>query len=102
MGGIDEINNNCVVKRGGLDGLINDNYDSIVKRGLITPETTDQDFVNKLFEEVGEFEEIVSEHGMIDAEELADIILVCLNIAKHYNIDIEKELKNKIQVNFKR
>jgi len=39
---------------------------------------------------------------MIDAEELADIILVCLNIAKHYNIDIEKELKNKIQVNFKR
>ena len=82
--------------------IIQDNYDSIVKRGLITPKTTDQDFVNKLFEEVGEFEEIVSEHGMIDAEELADIILVCLNIAKHYNIDIEKELKNKIQVNFKR
>jgi len=43
---------------------------------------------------------------MIDSEELADIILVCLNIAKHYNkhynIDIEKEMKGKIAVNFNR
>ena len=102
MGGIDEINNNCVVKKGGLDDLIQDNYDSIVKRGLITPKTTKDDFVNKLFEEVGEFEEVFVEHGMIDSEELADIILVCLNIAKHYNIDIEKEMKGKIAVNFNR
>jgi NTP pyrophosphatase (non-canonical NTP hydrolase) len=35
-------------------------------------------------------------------EELADVILVCLNIAKHYKIDIEKELNNKIKKNFKR
>lgn len=82
--------------------LIQDNYDSIVKRGLITHQTTKEDFLNKLFEEVGEFEEVFVEHGMIDAEELADIILVCLNISKHYNIDIEKEMKGKISVNFNR
>jgi NTP pyrophosphatase (non-canonical NTP hydrolase) len=82
--------------------LIQDNYDSIVKRGLITSQTTKEDFVDKLYEEVGEFEEILSEHGMIDSEELADIILVCLNISKHYNIDIEKEMKGKIAVNFNR
>ena len=40
--------------------------------------------------------------GEINSEELADIILVCFNIAKHYNIDIEKELKNKIEINYKR
>ena len=32
-------------------------------------------------------------------EELADIILVCLNLAKHCNIDIEQELKIKIEIN---
>ena len=42
--------------------LINDNYESIVKRGLITPQTTKEDFLNKLFEEVGEFEEVFVEH----------------------------------------
>jgi len=73
-----------------------------VKRGLITHQTTKEDFLNKLFEEVGEFEEVFVEHGMIDAEELADIILVCLNIAKHYKIDIEKEMRGKIAVNFNR
>ena len=82
--------------------IINDNYDSILKRGLITPKTTKEDFVNKLFEEVGEFEEVFIDHGMIDSEELADIILVCLNIAKHYKIDIEKEMRGKIAVNFNR
>ncbi len=102
MGGIDQIENKIEVEKGVLYKLINDNYESIVKRGLITPQTTKEDFVNKLFEEVGEFEEVYVEHGMIDSEELADIILVCLNIAKHYNIDIEKEMKGKIAVNFNR
>ena len=38
----------------------------------------------------------------IVVEELADIILVCLNIATHFEIDIEKELNNKITINEKR
>jgi NTP pyrophosphatase (non-canonical NTP hydrolase) len=82
--------------------IIEDNYDSIVKRGLITPDTTKQDFINKLWEECDEFDDVYTDKGMIDAEELADIILVCLNIAKHYKIDIEKEMRGKIAVNFNR
>jgi NTP pyrophosphatase (non-canonical NTP hydrolase) len=82
--------------------LINDNYKSIVARGLITPATTNGDFFKKLSEEVNELHEVFIIHEMIDAEELADVILVCLNIAKHYNIDIEKEMRGKISVNFNR
>jgi predicted house-cleaning noncanonical NTP pyrophosphatase (MazG superfamily) len=73
--------------------LIEENYRSIIKRGLIAPKTSMQDFTNKLDEEVEEFKEAY------EAEELADIILVCLNIAKHFGIDIEKELLNKIEIN---
>lgn len=103
MGGIDEINNNVEVKKGVLDGLINDNYDSIVKRGLITPNTTKQDFIDKICEEVNEFwSEVIERNDSGIKEELADIILTCLNFAKHYNIDIETELKKKIKVNFNR
>ncbi len=73
--------------------LIEENYISIIKRGLINEKTTLQDFLNKLDEEVQEFKDDNS------YEELADIILVCLNIARHYNIDIENELINKINKN---
>ena len=83
--------------------LIEENYKSIVKRGLINNETTNDDFIEKLNEEVREFSYEVyigSDEEM--KEELADVILVCLNFAKHNGIDIEKELKRKIQINFKR
>jgi predicted house-cleaning noncanonical NTP pyrophosphatase (MazG superfamily) len=73
--------------------LIEENYNSIIKRGLINEKTILQDFLNKLDEEVQEFKDDNS------YEELADIILVCLNIARHYNIDIENELINKINKN---
>jgi len=89
--------------------LIEDNYSSIVKRGLITPNTTKDQFVDKLFEEVAEFEEVANEIHFTEYpqhdnfnEELADVILVCFNIAKHYNIDIEEELKKKIAKNHQR
>ena len=79
--------------------LIEENYKSIVKRGLITPETTKQEFRSKLLEEVGEYQ-LASMVGLQnEREELADIILVCLNIARHHEIDIEQELKNKIEIN---
>ena len=35
--------------------IIQDNYKSIVKRGLITPETSSTDFIMKLEEEVQEY-----------------------------------------------
>lgn len=86
-----------------MKDLIEENYKSIVARGLITPSTTRKQFIDKLFEEVSELEEAsdINDWGNI-SEELADVILVCLNIAKHYKIDIEKELNDKIKKNFKR
>ena len=77
-----------------MKNLIERNYQSIVDRGLITPTTSIREFWMKLEEEVQEF--IEAESVKNRNEELADIILVCFNIAKHYNIDIEKELVNKI------
>jgi len=83
--------------------IIRTNYDSTVKRGLITPSTTLFQFIDKLYEEVSEFEESLEFRDMDNfKEELADIVLVCLNIAEHYKIDIESELKNKIKINYLR
>jgi len=93
-----------------MKNLIEENYKSIVASGLITPSTKLNDFIDKLLEETMEFHDAsnnflknptISNNLKMD-EELADVILVCLNIAKHYKIDIEKELNNKIKKNFKR
>ena len=80
--------------------LIEANYKSIVGRGLITPTTSMREFWMKLEEEVQEF--IGADTFDNAKEELADVILVCLNIAKHYSIDIEKELTKKIKKNEQR
>jgi NTP pyrophosphatase (non-canonical NTP hydrolase) len=79
--------------------IIEDNYQSTVKRGLINEETKISDFIMKLEEEVQEFIEAETLSLPNANEELADIILVCLNFAKHYEIDIEQELTNKIKKN---
>jgi predicted house-cleaning noncanonical NTP pyrophosphatase (MazG superfamily) len=79
-----------------MKDIIERNYDSTVRRGLITPKTQWKEFTSKIQEEVNEYIESA------DPEELADIILVCLNIAKHYQIDIEQELINKINKNYQR
>lgn len=84
--------------------LINDNYKSIVDRGFITPTTTLFEFLDKLDEEVKELKteaEIPKQYSNLP-EELADVVMVCLNLAKHYNIDIEHEIKNKIKINKQR
>ena len=79
-----------------MKDIIESNYNSIVKRGLINSNTKFKEFIDKLDEEVNEYKE------SNEPEELADIILVCLNIAKHYDINIETELKNKIIKNYER
>lgn len=80
--------------------IIEENYDSIVRRGLINKETNIDDFFDKLDEEVNEMKN--SHNSNEFSFELADVILVCLNIAKHYNIDIEYFLKEKIKQNYER
>lgn len=84
-----------------MQKIIGDNYQSIVDRGFITPTTTLFQFLDKLDEEVEELnkEALISKEWSNLPEELADVILVCFNMAKHFNIDIEQELKNKIRIN---
>ena len=80
--------------------IINRNYQATVKRGLITPETTKQEFTVKMVEEIDELNyEICFEYSENEPVELADVILVCLAYAKHFNIDILKELENKTLYN---
>jgi hypothetical protein len=62
--------------------IIEDNYQSIVDRGFIDPLTTRSDFFDKIDEEV--------------------LIMVCLNFAKHYDFDIEQQIKDKIEINKQR
>ena len=86
-----------------MEDLINNNYNSIKARGLITSSTTKAQFIDKLFEEVSEVEDAVLNNDLGNLqEELADVILTALNFAKHYDFDIEQELKKKVEINFKR
>lgn len=84
------------------------NYKATVKRGLISQNTTFEDFINKLEEEVNELNlselPFVNEVNVpfFDERELADVVLVCLAMAKHYNVDILKELENKTLINEER
>ncbi len=83
--------------------IIDLNYKATVDRGLITPKTGMDEFIAKIDEEVAEFKnEVLNGTDVMLNEELADIILVFLAMAKHYTIDIEEELKNKIRKNLKR
>ena len=80
--------------------IINRNYQATVKRGLITPDTGKSDFTYKINEELAELNlEVYFGTSEKEAVELADVILVCLAYAKHFNIDILKELENKVKYN---
>lgn len=80
--------------------LIEENYQSIVNRGLINPHTSMDAFIMKIEEEVQEFIEATQVGTLKEIkEELADIVLTCLNTAKHFGFDIELELNKKIEIN---
>jgi NTP pyrophosphatase (non-canonical NTP hydrolase) len=75
------------------------NYKATVKRGFINQDTSIFDFITKIEEEVNELEYSHylrnSTKIQFDKKELADIILVCLAMAKHYDIDIMKAMEEK-------
>lgn len=69
------------------------NYEATVKRGLITSKTSFYGFVEKIDEELEELSQFTSEENK--REELADIVIVCLNMAKHFDIDLIHEMELK-------
>ena len=83
-----------------MKNLIEENYKSIVNRGLINPDTNMDAFIMKIEEEVQEFIDAVKIGTLKEIkEELSDIILTCLNTGHHFGFDIELELNNKIEIN---
>ena len=85
-----------------MEQLINRNNQAIIKRGLITKDTTLDDYFDKLDEEVKEAKEAYNDDNL--AEELSDIKSVCDNIllAMKRNPIIEYEkvvLKNEKRAN---
>jgi NTP pyrophosphatase (non-canonical NTP hydrolase) len=86
-----------------MNYLIKKNYESIVARGLISPSTSISDFVMKMEEELQEFIDATKfESESNQREELADIVLVCFNIAENFGWDIESELFRKVEINEQR
>lgn len=77
------------------------NYAATVRRGLISEKTQITEFLKKIEEEFNEldFSVYLWEGESFDEKELADIILVCLAMAKHYDIDIIKVLEEKVIIN---
>ena len=88
-----------------IQELINRNYDAQVKRGQITMKTDLIDFLDKIVEEVEEFKNSYINDGYfedIDDKELIDIMLVCFSMAKHFGIDWQQVMKDKVEYNEKR
>lgn len=90
-----------------IEDLITRNYNAQIRRGQINDETNAYEFIEKIDEEVEELN--MSIHKLqekfkdgLDSKELADIILVCFSMAKHFNIDIMQVLSEKVDYNEKR
>jgi hypothetical protein len=85
-----------------IQEIINRNYAAQLRRGTITEETRLYEFINKLQEEKEELYESwanSSIHNYFNPSELADVILVCFAMAKHFNVDILTELEKKTLYN---
>lgn len=73
--------------------LIERNYQAVVNRGLINLGTTDNEFLDKLGEEMIEAETALFNQDKLNLnEEIGDCIVVCLNWLIHRNVDIENLL----------
>lgn len=97
-----------------MQKLIQQNYDSTIKRGLIKDETVHLDFLEKIYEEYAELNEEIYEFLDIDmsakthkltknaALECTDIILTCMNYLVHSGYDPEQLMNEKININYER
>lgn len=87
----------------GISEIVKRNYAATVRRGLITSETTKDEFIDKICEETEELGiAVLNSDKMNEREELADIALVCFAMAKHYGIDLIDEMRKKVEFNEQR
>jgi NTP pyrophosphatase (non-canonical NTP hydrolase) len=86
-----------------IEEIINRNYTAQLKRGKVTKKIDFYDWIIDIRDEVNELWNSYPKHNStFDEKELADIILVCLSMSKHYNIDIVKVLEEKTKYNEER
>lgn len=83
--------------------IIDRNYAAQLKRGKVTKKIDFYDWIIDIRDEINELWNSYPKHNStFDEKELADIILVCLSMSKHYNIDIVKALEEKTLFNEER
>jgi len=88
-----------------LKQIIEENYQAVVARGSIYPETRLTDFFEKADEEKKEMVDAYYESGEYSQEferELIDCICVYMNLARHLDIDIEQGLIDNYKRNYER
>lgn len=85
-----------------IEEIIERNYKATVKRGQINKFTTAADIVEKLFEEVYELDYSTKIDNYFDEKELADVVLVCFTMAKHFDINLIEAMKEKMLFNEQR
>ena len=86
-----------------IESLIDRNYAAQIKRGQIKDDSTFFKFVIKIEDELMELNESYIETNKdFDPKELIDIMLVCFSMAKHFKIDWQQVMTDKVEFNEKR
>jgi len=84
-----------------LSHIMNRSYDSATGVGSIKSTTTKDQFIDNLYD--GVFDVGIAtgkdDHKAM-SEEIADLILDALNFAKHFEIDIESKINERIKTNY--
>lgn len=89
-----------------MKNLLHNHYLLTQKRGLITPETTFDQFVAKIDEEYlelcNEYSDIARDGFSVPSQsfinECTDLVMVVMNMFQHYDVDFEDQLKANIKV----
>ena len=83
-----------------LNGLRDDVYNDAVDHGLWENESAYESAV-RISDEVDELMDAASDPHHF-AEELADVIIMSLSVAGHLGIDIDAEVRRKVEINHDR
>ena len=84
-----------------MENLIKYHYELITHRGLITPDTTIQEFIDKITEEYTELLESFDGEDF-SKQEAVDLVMVCLHLLRHQGVDIEDQIKKNIKIQERR
>lgn len=83
-----------------MNELTKQHYEAICKRGKITPFTTIDDFIMKMYEEIDELSDYTgigcNKLSNDAVMEVVDVMAVCGNLLTHLGYDVEELYKQNI------